>query len=141
MKYTYEYPRALNTVDIIIMAANSKILLIKRLNEPFKNMWALPGGFIEMDEKLIASAKRELEEETYLKDIELKQFRTYGDPGRDPRGRNISVVFYGTCSSPSDARAGDDACETQWFNINTLPKMAFDHKKIVKDFLCTIKLR
>ncbi|MDD2385435.1 MAG: NUDIX hydrolase [Bacteroidales bacterium] len=134
MKYTYEYPRALNTVDIIIMAANSKILLIKRLNEPFKNMWALPGGFIEMDEKLINSAKRELEEETHLKNIELKQFRTYGDPGRDPRGRNISLVFYGTCYSPSDAKAGDDAYETQWANIKTLPKMAFDHEKIIEDF-------
>ncbi|MDD4149324.1 MAG: NUDIX hydrolase [Bacteroidales bacterium] len=140
MKYNYEYPRALNTVDIIITTAENKILLIKRLNEPYKDMWALPGGFIEMDEKLIDSAKRELEEETNLKDIELKQFRTYGDPGRDPRGRNITVVFYGTCSSPTDAKAGDDACETQWIDINNLPKMAFDHQTVIEDFTSTIKI-
>ena len=121
MKYNYEYPRALNTVDIIITTADNKILLIKRLNEPYKNMWALPGGFIEMNEKLIDSAKRELEEETNLKNIELKQFRAYGDPGRDPRGRNMAVVFYGTCSFPADAKAGDDACETKWVDINNLP--------------------
>lgn len=135
MKYNYEYPRALNTVDIIITTEACEILLIKRLNEPFKNMWALPGGFIEMDEKLVDSAKRELDEETNLKDIELKQFRTYGDPGRDPRGRNVTIVFYGTCSSAADAKAGDDACETRWYNIKNLPKMAFDHQTIIEDFI------
>ncbi len=135
MKYSYEYPRSLNTVDIIILDNNNRVLLIKRGNNPYKNMWAFPGGFIEMDEKLVESAKRELEEETGLSGISLKQFRTYGDPGRDPRGRNITVVFYGKCSTPTDIKAGDDASEAKWFDLNNLPEMAFDHKKIIKDYI------
>jgi 8-oxo-dGTP diphosphatase len=135
MKYTYEYPRALNTVDIIIFDNDNRILLIKRGNDPYKDMWAFPGGFIEMDEKLVDSAIRELEEETGLKNIELKQFRTYGDLGRDPRGRNISVAFYGICSSPLDAKAGDDACDEKWFELDDLPEMAFDHGTILKEFV------
>jgi len=135
MKYTYEYPRALNTVDIIIFDNEDRILLIKRANDPYKDMWAFPGGFIEIDEKLVDSAKRELEEETGLKGIELKQFKAYGDPGRDPRGRNIAVVFYGNCSSPSSVNAGDDAAKAEWFELDNLPEMAFDHGKILKDFM------
>ncbi|PLX07417.1 MAG: NUDIX hydrolase [Marinilabiliales bacterium] len=131
MTFNYEYPRALNTVDIIVLDNSNRVLLIKRGNEPYKNMWAFPGGFIEMDEKLVDSAKRELEEETGLQNIDLEQFRTYGDPGRDPRGRNITVVFYGTCSSPSKIKAGDDASEAKWFNIDKLPEMAFDHGEVL----------
>ena len=135
MEYTYEYPRALNTVDIIVFDKNDRVLLIKRANNPYINMWAFPGGFIEMDEKLVDSAKRELEEETGLKNIDLQEFRTYGDPGRDPRGRNITVVYSGTCSSPSMIKAGDDASEAEWFDLNQLPKMAFDHEKVLSDFV------
>ncbi|MBN2776937.1 MAG: NUDIX hydrolase [Bacteroidales bacterium] len=135
MTYTYDYPRALVTVDIIITDNNNRLLVIKRGNDPFKNMWALPGGFIEMDEKLVDSATRELQEETGLTNINLKQFKAYGDPGRDPRGRNIVIVFYGKCSSPNDVIAGDDAAETHWFELNNLPELAFDHKQIVDDFL------
>ena len=135
MTYTYDYPRALVTVDIIISDNNNRILLIKRGNDPFKSMWALPGGFIEMNEKLVDSAKRELQEETGLTSINLTQFKAYGDPGRDPRGRNVAIVFYGRCSSPNDAIAGDDATEANWFDINDLPEMAFDHKQILNDFL------
>lgn len=135
MTYTYDYPRALVTVDIIISDNYNRILLIKRGNDPFKSMWALPGGFIEMNEKLVDSAKRELQEETGLTNINLTQFKAYGDPGRDPRGRNIAIVFYGKCSNPMNAIAGDDAAEVNWFELSKLPEMAFDHKQIVDDFL------
>ncbi len=133
--YKYNYPRALNTVDIIVINSSKYVLLIKRANEPYLNMWALPGGFIEMNEALIDSAIRELEEETSLKNIKLTQFKTYGNPNRDPRGRNIATVFYGSYDNKSDAKAGDDACDAMWFDLNTLPPMAFDHKEILYDFI------
>ncbi|HOZ30525.1 MAG TPA: NUDIX hydrolase [Bacteroidales bacterium] len=137
MSYTYDYPMAMNTVDVIIVdnKTKSKILLIKRVNEPYKNCWALPGGFIEMDETLEESVARETKEETSLNGIEFCQFRTYGNPGRDPRGRNITVVFYGFCNYTDKAIAGDDAKELQWFSFNNLPDLAFDHELIIDDFL------
>ena len=94
--YTYQYPRPSVTVDALIIEKHSnKILLIQRGNDPFAGKWALPGGFIEMDELLVDSCKRELEEETKLIIGELTQFKTYDVVGRDPRGRTISVVYYG----------------------------------------------
>lgn len=136
MTYTYDYPRALVTVDAIIIdsATKSKILLIKRGNEPYKKFWALPGGFIEMNETLEESVNRETEEETSLTGIEFTQFRAYGNPGRDPRDRNIVVVFDGFCNNPENAKAGDDAKELAWFDINNLPELAFDHEQILEDF-------
>jgi 8-oxo-dGTP diphosphatase len=125
-------------VDMVVLRKvekSTKILLIKRLNEPFKDHWALPGGFIEMEEDLIDSAYRELEEETALTKIELQQLKTYGKPGRDPRGRTISVVFGGFLKSRQEAEAGDDAKETRWFPIEELPPLAFDHELIVKESL------
>lgn len=137
MKYTYEYPRALNTVDAIIIdgETKSKLLLIKRGNDPFKNCWALPGGFIEMNETLEQSVIRETEEETSLTGIEFHQFRAFGNPGRDPRDRNIVIVFYGYCNTPEKISAGDDAKEIRWFELDNLPELAFDHKQIIKEFL------
>lgn len=134
--FSYEYPRAMNTVDAIIIDSETKsrILLINRLNEPYKNSWALPGGFIEMDETLLDSVIRETLEETSLSGIEFNQFRTYGDPGRDPRGRNITVVFYGFCDNIDKAAAGDDAKSLQWFNLNNLPELGFDHQQVIEDF-------
>ena len=98
--------------------------------------WALPGGFVEIDEDLHAGALRELEEETGLKSIALAQFKTYGTPGRDPRGRTISVVYYGLLTNESQKiEAGDDAAEASWFELNELPELAFDHEEILKDFI------
>lgn len=136
-KYIYDYCRASVTVDALIFdgKTKSKILLIERKNDPYKNFWALPGGFIEMDENLIDSIKRELSEETNLKNIELQQFKTYGNIGRDPRGRTISIVFYGFCDNLNDAVAGDDAKNIQYFDIYTLPNLAFDHNVIISDFV------
>jgi 8-oxo-dGTP diphosphatase len=138
MSYTYEYPRPMLCVDMIVLRkteSHKEILLIKRLNEPFKDYWALPGGFIEMEEDLIDSAHRELEEETHINQIELKQLKTYGAPGRDPRGRTISVVFGGYLNSEQEAQAGDDAKETHWFPVNELPPLAFDHELIIEESL------
>ena len=93
-KYTYEYPRPAVTVDIVIATREEspRVLLIRRKNEPFAGCWALPGGFVEMDETLESAARRELHEETGVKTKALVQLGTFGDPGRDPRGRTISVV-------------------------------------------------
>ncbi|HBS86355.1 MAG: hypothetical protein A2W91_19265 [Bacteroidetes bacterium GWF2_38_335] len=136
MAYTYKYPRPMVTVDAIVFLKEKsklKVLLIKRKNPPFKNRYAFPGGFIEMEEDLVESAKRELEEETGLKNIELIQFKAFGKPGRDPRGRNISVVFYGfTDINNSIVKASDDATECQWVDTDKIQKMAFDHMEILR---------
>lgn len=139
MHYTYQYPRAMNTVDAVVFGkfdSRIKVLLIQRGNEPFKNKWAFPGGFIEMDESLITSAVRELQEETGLENLALQQFRTYGNPGRDPRGRNISVIFYGfTDEKNAKIKAADDAANAQWFALEEIPEMAFDHNQILNDLM------
>ncbi len=136
MSFTYDYPRPMVCVDILVLRKTNdscEILLIQRLNEPFKNHWALPGGFIEMEEDLIDSAYRELKEETNITQIQLQQLKTYGTPGRDPRGRTISVVFGGFLKSGQEAQAGDDAKETRWFSIDHLPPLAFDHELIIEE--------
>lgn len=91
----------------------------------------MPGGFLDMEETLDAAATRELEEETGLAGIPLKQFYTFGDPGRDPRGRSISVAFYGFIPLPTPLGAADDAAEAAWFPVSDLPPVAFDHDKII----------
>ena len=132
--YTYEYPRAAITADIIVFLkeeTSHKVLLIKRGQEPFKNTWALPGGFMDMDEIIETTAVRELEEETTLKGIDLKQLYTFSEINRDPRHRTISVAFYGfTDKNNCNAIGNDDASEAAWFDITNLPKLAFDHQKI-----------
>lgn len=137
MPYTYEYPRPAVTTDCIIIRRKDPldILLIERKHEPFMGMWALPGGFVEIDEDLLQGAIRELQEETNLTEVSLKQFKTYGKPGRDPRGRTISVVYYGFLDHDDIAKAGDDAAKVRWFNIDNLPPLAFDHAEIMDDFL------
>jgi 8-oxo-dGTP diphosphatase len=137
MSYTYKYPRPSVTTDAIIIAKVKDqhfILLIERGNEPYKNMWALPGGFIEMDEDLFDACKRELREETGIEKVKLNEFATFGKPGRDPRGRTISVVFWGLVENIIAINAGDDAANAQWFNISKLPKLAFDHDEIIQQF-------
>jgi len=140
--YTYDYPRPMVTVDCIATNTGNEgeisVLLIKRGNNPFQNMWALPGGFVDMDEDLHEAATRELEEETGLRLKTVNQFRTYGKPGRDPRGRNISVVFYAAVPHELNIKGGDDATDARWFKISELPELAFDHSIIIQDFLKTI---
>jgi 8-oxo-dGTP diphosphatase len=132
--YTYKYPRPAVTVDILVFRKKmSEVLLIKRLHPPFEGKWALPGGFMDMDETLEAAAVRELEEETGLSGIELKQLHAFSALDRDPRHRTVSVAFYGVLENEQTlARAGSDAKEAEWFNLNDLPPLAFDHDKILK---------
>ena len=101
MSYTYDYPRPALTVDAVVFRKTTKqleVLLIQRKHYPFEGMWALPGGFVEMEETVEQAVVRELEEETSLKIEGLKQLHTFSELGRDPRGRTISVTFYGCCS-------------------------------------------
>ena len=132
--FTYQYPRPAVTVDAVLISPRNSVLLIERGKEPFKGKWALPGGFIEMDEELETACRRELEEETGLRVGELKQFRAYGGVNRDPRHRTISVLFYAFTDDELLACAGDDAAKVQWFSINQLPELAFDHRKILDEF-------
>ncbi len=139
MIYTYAYPRPAVTVDIIVtrtLKDLAQILLIERKNQPFKNQWALPGGFVDIDEEIDDAAYRELTEETSISDIKLDQFRTFGKPGRDPRGRTISIIYFGTLTNEKQKiEAGDDAKNLKWFSIDDLPELAFDHDQIIKSFL------
>jgi len=136
-KYVYDWPRPMVTVDAAVFTFSgdrTKVLLINRGNEPFKGKWALPGGFVGMDEELEDAVARELEEETGLATGQLEQMRTFGTVGRDPRGRMITIVFMGIATEEqTKIKAGDDAAEAQWFDIEKLPdNMAFDHKEVVR---------
>lgn len=143
MPYTYNYPRPCVTVDAALLSKKNnalRILLIRRGNEPFKGMWALPGGFVDMDETCEHAAVRELEEETSLSGIPLTQFRTYSAVKRDPRHRTISVVYYAVVNeNDRTARAGDDAAEAKWFDVDDLPAMAFDHDMIIRELISFVK--
>jgi len=136
-KYVYDWPRPTVAVDAVVFALfknKVKLLLVKRRYEPFKDKWALPGGFIEIDEELEDAVARELAEETGLVDVPLEQMHTFGNVGRDPRGRQITIVFMGIATEGEERiKAGDDAKEVKWFDIEKLPKdMGFDHEKIAK---------
>lgn len=141
--YCYEYPRPCVTTDSLIFRKINNswhILLIERGNNPFKGCWALPGGFVEMDEDLDAAAARELQEETHLEDIDLHQLYAFGAPDRDPRHRTITIAYWGIDNSEKTATAGDDAANLQWFALENLPPLAFDHDKIIAKAIETISL-
>lgn len=134
--YVYEWPRPMVTVDAAVFAfveGKPHLLLIKRKHDPYAGQWAVPGGFIEMDEELEDAVARELEEETGLKNIPLEQLHTFGTVGRDPRGRQITVVYMGVAAlGQTEIRGGDDAAEARWFDIDRLPEnMAFDHDAVI----------
>jgi 8-oxo-dGTP diphosphatase len=134
-KYCYEHPRPSVTVDIVLFHKSSdriKVLLIKRGREPFKGRWAFPGGFVDKDESLEAAAARELREETGLEAIPLQQIGAFGDPGRDPRGHTVSIVFASVLDSLKHAAATDDAEDARWHKAERPPRLAFDHKKILR---------
>ncbi|MGD9976757.1 MAG: NUDIX domain-containing protein [Bacteroidales bacterium] len=137
MEFKYQYPRMLVTVDSLVFLQNSNntcthILLIRRGNDPYKGRYAFPGGFPEMDELLVDAAKRELAEETGLTNVELFQLGAFDKIDRDPRDRNIAVAFYGfTTEKDSYIVAGDDADKAEWFPLESLPPLAFDHSEII----------
>lgn len=135
-KYCYEYPRPAVTSDCVLFSRDGsglRVLLIQRKIDPFKGKWAFPGGFMQMDETAGQCALRELEEETGIRDVSLQQLNTFSGIDRDPRGRTVSVVFYGFIdSSAHDMAAGDDAAGADWFSIDNIPPLAFDHDEILK---------
>jgi len=133
MPYTYDYPRPAVTTDVLLITQNDprKILLIQRGNHPYIGKWALPGGFVDMNEDLKAAALRELNEETGIKGVEIEQFQTFGTVDRDPRHRTISVVYVGNVKDEIKCEGRDDATDAQWFEIDDLPELAFDHDKII----------
>jgi 8-oxo-dGTP diphosphatase len=136
MAYTYEYPRPALTVDAVVFGFDDqdlKVLLIQRGVAPFAGKWALPGGFVRMEEGLEAAVRRELREETGLSDVFLEQLYTFGEPGRDPRGRVVSVAYYALVKlAEHHVLAATDASEAAWFAVADLPPLAFDHEKIVE---------
>jgi 8-oxo-dGTP diphosphatase len=137
--YTYEYPRPAVTADVVVFTFQEdelRILLVQRKHDPFAGEWALPGGFVEIDEGLDDAARRELQEETGVADVYCEQLYTFGRPDRDPRGRVITVAYLALLSRDQAAqqqmRAGDDAGDARWWNIHALPTLAFDHAPIVE---------
>ena len=150
-KHEYDYPLPAVTVDMAIFTIRKsrlKVLLIQRRDDPHKGSWAIPGGFVEVGvghksrgkqgESLEEAAERELLEETHLQrdrdQVFLEQLYTFGNPGRDPRGRVITVAYYALISPEAYHRveAGDDAVEAAWYDVEELPEMAFDHDKIMQ---------
>lgn len=134
--YTYEYPRPALTVDVVIFTLREnhlQALLIQRGEPPFAGMWALPGGFVRMDESLESAAQREMQEETGLKEAYLEQLYTYGEPQRDPRGRVVTVAYFSLIPADAPVRheGGNDACQAAWFRVDSLPTLAFDHAGII----------
>jgi 8-oxo-dGTP diphosphatase len=133
--YTYSYPHPAVTTDVVVFTIRDqqlKLLLVKRGAPPFEGMWALPGGFLDIDEDLESCAKRELAEETGIRDIYLEQLYSFGRPDRDPRERVISVTYYALL--PSDhvqLKAASDAAAADWFPLHRLPPLAFDHQEII----------
>src|SRR5689334_21559916 len=119
-QYTYKYPRPAVTVDIVVVTDEDKprVLLIRRKHDPYAGKWAIPGGFVDMDETLEDAARRELLEETGVRVKRMEQLSTFGDPGRDPRGRTISIVYL-TRVRPQELRpkAADDAAEVGWHSL------------------------
>ena len=136
MSHTYEYPRPSVTVDAVVFgyeASELRVLLIERGEEPFRGAWALPGGFIHMDEDLGEAAKRELEEETGIRPLLLEQLGAFGAPGRDPRGHTVTVAFVALVKlGDHSVRAATDAADARWFPANDPPELAFDHRAILE---------
>jgi 8-oxo-dGTP diphosphatase len=141
MTFSSKYPRAALTVDCVVFGFDEgelKVLLIERALEPFQGKWALPGGFVRVDETLDEAARRELEEEAGLRNVFLEQLYTFGALERDPRERVVSVAYYALVKlADFSTKAATDAVDARWFPISRVPKLAFDHA----DILATARMR
>ncbi len=143
MPYTYQYPHPSVTTDCVIFGFDGttiKVLLIQRGIEPFKGKWAFPGGFMKIDETAEDCAKRELEEETGLRNTSVEQFYTFTDVHRDPRERVITIAHYALVRL-SEVKGGDDASFAQWFSMDEIPSLAFDHDRILRIAINRLKER
>jgi 8-oxo-dGTP diphosphatase len=143
MPHTYQYPRAALTVDCVVFGFDEgelKLLLIQRGLEPFQGRWALPGGFVRVEETLDEAARRELAEEAGLRNVFLEQLYTFGAVDRDPRERVVSVAYYALVKlSDHRAKAATDAAEARWFPISDVPRLAFDHRNILRTALARLQ--
>ncbi len=140
--YCYDYPKPAVTSDVAVLRLEEipEILLVERKNPPFEGRWALPGGFMEIEETLEEAARRELMEETGIKAGELIRYESYDVPGRDPRGRTITQVFILIWKEEmGKPKANSDAREAKWFDLTQLPQLAFDHGKIIEDVIGTMR--
>jgi 8-oxo-dGTP diphosphatase len=145
---TDDYPRIDVTVDVVALApvgGSLHVLLVRRGHPPFQGQWALPGGYLEVDEGLAGAAARELQEETgvELGSDRLVQLGAYGDPGRDPRNRTVSVAFLAELDEEAPARGGSDADDARWLPVAELVgdgarDLAFDHALILGDALARV---
>lgn len=131
--------KLLVTVDIVLFTLRERrlhVLLIRRLGTPFEGSFALPGGFVLENESLDAAAQRELQEETGVvagsEKVYLEQLYTFGEPGRDPRGRVVTVAYYALVPNSQVLKAGTDAADAAWFAVDELPPLAFDHTAIIE---------
>jgi 8-oxo-dGTP diphosphatase len=141
---TVDYPRPSVTVDIVIFTLRDddlQVLLVKRKAAPYANRWAIPGGFVGQHERLDAAARRELEEETSVRDVYLEQLYTFGDPKRDPRERVITVAYFALVPAPLAIAAGGDAADARWWSMYRLPKLAFDHAEILDYALTRLRYK
>ena len=143
MAYTYKYPRPAVTADCVVMTKEAvpQVLLIERGADPYKGCWAFPGGFMNMDETTEQCAIRELEEETGMQVTELHQIGAYSKVDRDPRGRTITVAYLAIVDEPIAVTGQDDAAKAQWFSVNALPALAFDHEDIMRDAINAYKIQ
>ena len=143
MMYAYQHPRAALTVDCVVFGFDEgdlKILLIQRDLEPFAGTWALPGGFVGVEESLEEAARRELEEGTGLVKVYLEQLYTFAEPDRDPRERVVTVAYYALVKLSSHrVKAATDARHAAWFAVSDLPRLAFDHEAIIEAALQRLK--
>lgn len=134
MKYCYKYPHPSVTTDCVIFGFDGtrlNVLLVQRGVEPYKGCWALPGGFLRMDEDATTGALRELREETGLEGAYIRQFHTFTDPHRDPRERVITIAYYALVRM-QEVHGGDDAADACWFPLDDVPQLAFDHDQILR---------
>ncbi|MDI9340305.1 MAG: NUDIX domain-containing protein [Sediminibacterium sp.] len=135
-KYTYDYERPALATDTVIFGfdgAQVKVLLTQREREPFKNKWALPGGFVFMEETTEQAAKRLLQEKAGLRNVYIEQLYTFSEVDRDPRERIVAVAYYALVNAHQyEVSAGRDTLKTEWFGLSELPKLAFDHARIIR---------
>jgi len=144
MPYSYQYPHFALTVDALVFVKKEdvwEILLIQRKSPPFQDQWALPGGYVDIDETTEKAAYRELEEETGISGIKLNRLDVFDAIDRDPRERTVSVAYFGVTEDILQAKASDDAKNARWFPINELPELAFDHQEIIEKGLTEITER
>lgn len=141
--YTYKHPHPAVTTDCVIFGFDGtklQVLLIERGIEPYKGRWAFPGGFLNPDETAEDGALRELREETGLSGAYIEQFHTYTDPNRDPRERVITIAYYALVRI-QEVKGGDDAAKAQWFPLEDVPQLAFDHDRILREAISRLRER